>query len=317
MPVLDAPTLWLVITVLCGGVGAAKMLNALRSAIDGAELTGIVNVGDDVTLHGLRICPDLDTITYTLAGINNTETGWGLAGESWRVMSELSDLGGESWFGLGDRDLALHLYRTQRLSHGETLSQITADLVDHFGIEVTLLPASEDPIATRFETASLGELSFQEYFVKHAHGVTVNAVRFDGAERATPAPGVLHALEAADRIIISPSNPLISIGPILAIPAIRACLERRRADVVAVSPLIGGKALKGPADRLLDELGHSATSAGVAALYRSVAATLIIDEVDAEDRASVEAAGMSCIVAGTIMSDPVRAKTLAQVVLDV
>ena len=291
------------------------MLKALRSTVPGTDLVGVVNVGDDLTLHGLSICPDLDTITYTLAGLNNTETGWGLAGESWRVMEELSALGGESWFGLGDRDLALHLYRTQRLDRGDTLAAITSDVLDRFGVDVTLLPASEDTIATRFETSELGDLSFQEYFVKHHHSVVVSSIHVDGAPAAAPGPGVIEALERAERIIISPSNPLISIGPILAIPGIRSCLERRRQDVIVVSPLIGGKALKGPADRLLDELGFSASSAGVATYYRDVAATLVIDEVDASDIASVEDAGMRCIVTGTVMSDPERSSRLAEVVL--
>jgi LPPG:FO 2-phospho-L-lactate transferase len=304
------------ITVLCGGVGAARMLLALRSVVDPASLTGIVNTGDDLVLHGLTICPDLDTITYTLAGLNNDETGWGLAGESWRVMDELEALGGESWFRLGDRDLATHLYRSERLARGATLGQVTAELAVRLGVDVRLLPVTEDPIATRFSTSEHGELSFQEYFVGHHHSVEVTGISFEGAERARPAAGVLDAIDAAERIVISPSNPLISVAPLLAVPGVRAAIERRRDDVVAVSPLVGGRALKGPADRLLVELGHEPSPAGIAALYRDLASVLVIDEADAEQASSVEALGMACRVTGTVMGDPARAEALARVVLD-
>jgi LPPG:FO 2-phospho-L-lactate transferase len=292
------------------------MLDGLRGVIDGSELIGIVNTGDDLCLHGLQICPDLDTITYTLAGLNNSETGWGLRGESWRVMEELEALGGEAWFRLGDRDLALHLYRTQRLSEGASLSEVTAELLAHFDVDVTLLPATHGALSTRFTTPELGVLSFQEYFVKHRHAVAVSSVSFEGASRATPAPGVLDALEQADLIVISPSNPIISIGPIVAIDAIREALVRRRDDVVAVSPLIGGKALKGPADRLLEELGLSASSLGVARCYAELAATLVIDALDGDDAASVESTGMRCVVAETLMDDAHSAAELARVLLD-
>jgi len=292
------------------------MLRALAEVVPADQLVGIVNVGDDLTLHGLRICPDLDTITYTLAGLDNTETGWGLAGESWRVMAELSALGGESWFSLGDRDLATHLYRTQRLADGDPLSAITASLLAHHGVATTLLPATEDPLATTFDTVEHGTLSFQEYFVKHHHDVAVRGVAVHGAPSARPGPGVLAALEAADRIVISPSNPIISIGPILAIPGISELLAARRSDVVAVSPLVGGRALKGPADRLLDEIGHGASAAGIARTYAEVARALVIDEVDADEAAAVEAAGVACVVTGTIMDSPERSRRLAEVVLD-
>ncbi len=305
------------ITVLCGGVGAAKMLRALSTVLNPSELTGIVNVGDDLTMHGLRICPDLDTITYTLAGLNNTETGWGLAGESWRVMQELGNLGGEAWFGLGDRDLALHLYRTQRMAQGDSLADITADVLRHFGVGITLLPATEEQIATTFTTYEHGVLSFQEYFVKYHHDVSVENVTVANAAQATPSAGVLDAISSAQRVVISPSNPLISIGPILAIPGIEAALQQRRDDVVVVSPLIGGKALKGPADRLLVEQGFSADSRGVANYYQSFASTLVIDIADANDAPLVEAAGMHCVVTQTLMSDDQRSRNLAEVVLDV
>jgi len=293
------------------------MLRALSRLVPAEELVGVVNVGDDLTLHGLRICPDLDTITYTLAGLDNTETGWGLTGETWRVMEELRALGGEAWFGLGDRDLATHLYRTQRLIQGDRLSEITASLLLHHGVATTLLPATEDPLATTFETANHETLSFQEYFVRHHHAIAIRAVRIEGAHDATPGPGVLEALATAERIIISPSNPIISIAPILAVPEIREAVVNRRSDTVAVSPLVGGRALKGPADRLLEEVGHGATAEGIARTYREIASTLVIDQVDAEWAPAVEAAGMACVVTGTVMDTPERSLRLAEVVLGV
>ena len=302
------------ITVLCGGVGAARMLDALLQVVDPEDLVGIVNTGDDLTLHGLRICPDLDTITYTLSGLNNTETGWGLTGESWRVMSELDALGGEAWFSLGDRDLATHLYRSERLRQGDSLTAITASLGSRLGCPVRLLPVTEDEIATVFETPSEGRLSFQEYFVRHHHGVAVTSVSIEGASEARPAPGVLDALRDADQIVIAPSNPLISIAPILAVPGVADLLSSRRDDVVAISPIIGGRALKGPADRLLEELGHDVSPAGIAKIYSPFASTLIIDTVDEALADSVRAHGMACVVTDTIMSEPGVARSLATVV---
>ena len=292
------------------------MLAALGSQVPASDLVGIVNVGDDLTLHGLRICPDLDTITYTLAGLNNTETGWGLAGETWRVMEELGALGGEAWFSLGDRDLATHLYRTQRLADGATLGEVTAELLGRLGVATLLLPATEDHLATTFTTTDHGIISFQEYFVRHHHDVPVSAVGFSGADEARPGPGVLEALASADRIVISPSNPLISIAPILALPGIAEVLAERRDDVVAVSPLIGGRAIKGPADRLLDEIGHGASAEGVARSYAGIVGTLVIDLVDAAWQPAVEATGMRCRITETLMDTPERAANLARVVLD-
>ena len=291
------------------------MLRALSLVVDPSELVGIVNVGDDLDLHGLRICPDLDTITYTLAGLDNTETGWGLTGETWRVMEELDALGGEAWFSLGDRDLATHLYRTQRLSRGDSLRSITSDLLHHFGIRTALLPATEDPVSTIFTTTDAEELSFQEYFVKHHHDVPISEIRFEGSSEAVPTPGVLEAIADAERIIISPSNPLISIAPILAIPGIADALVQRRDDVVAVSPLVGGRALKGPADRLMEELGLGASTKGVATFYQSFAETLVIDSSDADDLVEVIDAEMSCLVIDTVMDSPERSAALATAVL--
>ena len=290
------------------------MLKALNTIVPSEELLGIVNTGDDLTMHGLRICPDLDTIMYTLAGLNNEETGWGLTGETWRVMAELDRLGGDAWFQLGDRDLATHLYRTSRLAKGATLSEVTHELTERLGCPIRLLPVTEDPLATLFETADYGTVSFQEYFVRHHHDITVRDVIIEGALDAQPSPGVLDAIASAERIVISPSNPLISIAPLLAVPGVREALTARRGDVVAVSPLIGGKALKGPADRLLRELGHEVSPLGIAALYADIVGTFVIDTIDANAATGFDALDMRVLATGTLMSDPEQAATLAQVV---
>ena len=303
-----------VITVLSGGVGAARLLQALSRHVSPNELCAVVNVGDDLVLHGLVICPDLDTITYTLAGLNNEELGWGLKGESWRVMKELGELGGESWFGLGDRDLATHLYRTQRMSLGATKAEVADELRKHHGVLVKILPVTNDHVATLFET-EVGRLTFQEYFVKHHHGVVVNEVLIEGAANATPTPGVLDALTSASKIVIAPSNPMISIEPILQVPQIRDILKSRRSDVVAVSPIINGAAIKGPADRLLSELGHDVSALGVVDYYCDLVGTWIIDEQDAALSSAITDRGHRVIVTTTIMAQVENADRLAQAVL--
>lgn len=304
----------MVITVLSGGVGAARLLRALSNVVDPSDITAIVNVGDDLVLHGLTICPDLDTITYTLAGLNNDELGWGLRGETWRVMDELGPLGGETWFRLGDRDLATHLYRSQRLSEGATKTDVTAELASRLGVGVRLLPVTNDVVATEFVT-ELGRLSFQEYFVRHHHDVVVSQIEIAGASSAQPTPEVLNALLEASRLIIAPSNPLISIDPILQIPGVREILLERRADVVAVSPLIGGAALKGPADRLLDELGHAVSTLGVVDFYEGLVGTWVIDDADASLGDQIRERGVRVEVTTTIMAESDNAQRLAKVVL--
>jgi LPPG:FO 2-phospho-L-lactate transferase len=284
-------------------------------AVSASEVTAVVNTGDDTVLHGLHISPDLDTVTYTLGGLNDDERGWGLAGETWRVMEALERLGGETWFSLGDQDLATHLYRTQRLASGAPLSQVTAEITDALGVKARLLPMSDDPVRTLLRLAGGPEISFQDYFVRRHHNVAVEGVRFDGAGNSLPAPGVLEALERADKLVICPSNPVVSIGPILAVPGVLDALSARREDVVAVSPIVAGVALKGPADRLLAELGHGPSVVGVARLYAQVAATLVIDEADADHAAEIEATGSRCVVTPTIMHTPDHAATLARVVL--
>jgi LPPG:FO 2-phospho-L-lactate transferase len=312
-----------VIAVLAGGGGAPKYMRGLARVVPAADVTGIVNTGDDLTLHGLRISPDLDSCTYVLSGSVNQETGWGLTGETWQAMDALRRFAdvvpagsgaGTTWFGLGDRDLATHLYRTARLAEGADLTAVTAEITRAFGIDVRLLPMTTDRVATMV-TSEGEEISFQEYFVHRRHDVPVTAIRFDGIEMARPGPGVLGALETADRVIIGPSNPFVSIGPILAVAGVRDRLAARRDDVVAVSPIVAGGALKGPAARMLTELGHEASSVGVARLYRDVAGTLVIDEADAALAGAVEAAGLRCVVAPTILHGVDEAAALAEVTL--
>jgi LPPG:FO 2-phospho-L-lactate transferase len=299
------------------------MLSGFVRVVPPPTLTAIVNVGDDTVLHGLHISPDLDTITYTLAGMDNRETGWGVVGESWTVMEELARLGGDSWFRLGDRDLATHLFRTGRLQAGDSLSEVTASLAARRQIDVRLLPVTDDAVRTMLtlaEKTEFGdagtEVSFQDYFVRLHHDVPVRAVRFAGAERARPTPAVMDALASAERIVVCPSNPIVSIGPLLAVPGVLDALTARRERVVAVSPIVAGAALKGPADRLMAELGSEPSVVGVARLYAPWVSTLVIDAADAGRAAEVEAAGQRCVVTETVMRSPETAAALARSVLD-
>jgi LPPG:FO 2-phospho-L-lactate transferase len=304
------------ITVVSGGVGAARLLRGLVRALPPEQLTAVVNVGDDVELYGLHVSPDLDTVTYTVADAIDPERGWGLADESWRSMEALGRYpGAPTWFGLGDRDLATHLFRTHRLRQGAPLSVVTAEIATAWGVTFRILPATDDRLRTIVRVAGEGELTFQEYFVERRHNVAVEAVRFDGAAQAHPAPGVLEALAEADRVVVAPSNPIVSIDPVLAVPGVRDALLGRRDDVVAVSPIIAGAALKGPADRLLRELGHDVSVVGVARLYAPIAGTLVVDEADAALAGEVETEGIRCIVAPTVMHDVAAAAALAKVVV--
>jgi len=309
------------VAVLAGGVGAARFLTGLLRVVDAADVTAIINVADDERLHGLWISPDIDTVTYTCAGAIDPGRGWGLSDESWRAMDELrrlAEAGGRAdlaWFNLGDRDLGTHLYRTTRLAEGGRLSEISAEIAHAWGLEMTMLPVSDDRIATRVATED-GELSFQEYFVREQHAVAATDVWFDGAPAAKPAPGVIDALEQADVIVVAPSNPVVSIGPVLAVPHVRDAVVGRRDAVVGVSPIVGGKALKGPADRLLHELGHEASVAGVARMYSGLMATLVVDTVDEPHVGAVESEGVRCVVTPTVMNDPEIAASLAQTCLD-
>jgi LPPG:FO 2-phospho-L-lactate transferase len=307
------------ITVLAGGVGAARLLRGVVVVRDPGDVTAVVNTGDDIVLHGLDISPDLDTITYTLAGAISADRGWGLEGESWRVMEELgARYGGQTWFGLGDRDLATHLFRTQRRrADGRSLTEVTAEIAAAWDLAVRLLPMSDDRVETRVTLVDGGEeIGFQEYFVGKQHGVAVSSVRFVGAESASPGPEVLAAIADAERVVIAPSNPIVSIGPVLAVPGVLDAVTARRDDVVAVSPIIAGAALKGPADRLLAELGHESSVVGVARIYAPFCSTLVIDTADADLAAAVEAEGVRAVVAPTIMKGPDETAALAKVVLD-
>ena len=329
------------IAVLCGGVGAAKFLKGLLTVCDPADITAVVNTGDDAVMHGLHVSPDLDTVVYTLSDEVNPETGWGRRSETWQAMDTLRQLerkpGDLAWFNLGDKDIGTHLYRTARLREGAALSEITSEIAEGYGVGIKMLPMSDSRVATMMRLAgkqgedaraddgeeaggeTSQEISFQEYFVKLRHDVEVAGVRFDGAEAALPAPGVAEAIAESEVLVLAPSNPVVSLGPPLAIDGIRSAVAERVADskpAIAISPLVGGQALKGPADRLLAEMGGEASSAGIARWYEGLIDTLVIDETDAGDKASVEALGIGCVVTQTVMDSPEISRSLARTVLD-
>jgi LPPG:FO 2-phospho-L-lactate transferase len=298
------------VVVHSGGVGGAQFLQGLVEAVEPSDVTVIGNVGDDVEVLGLHVSPDLDSILYALAGLNDEERGWGRADETWRALETVGELGGETWFQLGDLDLGLHLVRTQALRSGEPLSSVTGRLAAALGIETHVLPATDDRLRTWIDTPA-GEFPFQEWFVARGHRDEVDAVRFEGD--AKPAPGVLAALQGADVLLIAPSNPYLSIGPILAVDAIREALAARRVPVVAVSPLIGGRAVKGPADRMLARLAGGTSPAHVAAQYAGLIDALVVDEADAHDLDGL--AEVRPIVTRTLMTDPDARKRLAEAAL--
>ena len=307
------------ILVLAGGVGAARFLAGLIQAVDPSEVVTVVNTGDDTELHGLSISPDIDTVTYTLAQAIDPERGWGLRDETWRAMGALERFesvrpDGSSaaprWFNLGDTDLATHFYRTARLREGATLAEVTDEVRRAFGLSLSIVPMSNESVRTMVHLED-GAVSFQEYFVKLRHSVPVTGVEFVGADSATFIDPQIIA--AASTIVIAPSNPIVSIGPIRAMSGVEDALRARRNDVVAVSPIVAGAALKGPADRMLVELGHEPTVVGVARMYAPIAATLIIDEQDAHLADAVEREGVRCVVTDTIMSKPGVAATLARI----
>jgi LPPG:FO 2-phospho-L-lactate transferase len=311
------------VAVVSGGVGAARFLRGLQDVVPGDAIAAVVNTGDDTVLHGLTISPDLDTITYTLAGAIDPERGWGLGGETWQAMAALGRYAGvrpdgsgaaATWFNLGDRDLATHLYRTARLAEGATPTAVADEVRRAWGLDVRLLPMTDGRQATMIELATGGEVSFQDYFVRLHHDVAVRAVRF-ASDGATPTAEVLAALESAAVVVVAPSNPLVSIGPVRALPGIDELLARRRDGVVAVSPIVGGAALKGPADRMLVELGHEASVVGVAELYAPIASALVIDPIDGDLAPAVERAGMRAIVQPSVMSTPAVAADLARATL--
>jgi LPPG:FO 2-phospho-L-lactate transferase len=302
------------IVALSGGVGGARFLRGLARATDPAGVTVVGNVGDDVEVLGMHVSPDLDSILYALAGVADEERGWGRADETWVAFEEAKRLGGEGWFMLGDRDLGLHLVRTQALAAGEPLSAVTARVAVALGVGATLLPATDDRLRTWIDTPA-GSFPFQEWFVARRHRDDVDRVRFEGEEAAQPAPGVIEAVEAAELIVICPSNPFISIWPILAVEEIRFALERRRVPSVAVSPLVAGRAIKGPADRMLERLAGGTDPGRVATCYPGTIDVLVFDESEVDEAERVELQGVRPVVAPTLMTDVAAAEALARVVL--
>ena len=304
------------VAVLAGGVGAARFLDGLVRVMPPQEVTAIVNVGDDMEWAGLHIAPDLDTVMYTLSGLVNPEMGWGVANDGRRVLDRLDSLGGPAWFLIGDDDLATHLFRTHRLREGAPLSTVTAELCRAVGIECRVTPVTDDRLRTVVQTPD-GELAFQDYFVRRRAADPVHGLRFDGAESSAPAPGVTEALRGADAIVIAPSNPFLSIDPLLAVPGVREALTESGAPVVAISPIIGGAAVKGPAADILASLGHDVSAIGVARLYAELADVFILDEQDAALVEQVEAeTALRCLALPTLMSGPAEKQALARAALD-
>ncbi len=312
------------ITVLAGGVGAARMLRGITLAVGGTEIEAIVNTGDDSVMHGLHISPDLDTVTYTLAEAIDPGRGWGLVDESWTTMAALArytpfrpdgSSAGGTWFNLGDKDLATHLYRTGRLREGATLAEATAEITRAWGLEQRIMPMTNHPVRTRVRVNG-SWMEFQEYFVGQRHAVAVEALDFAGVDNALPLPEAMTSIAHGTAVVIAPSNPLVSIGPILALRGVRERLAARRKTVVGVSPIVAGAALKGPADRMLIELGHEPTVVGVARMYADFCGTLVIDHRDAHLADAVRDAGMNCVVTETIMSTPEIAAALAHTCLE-
>jgi LPPG:FO 2-phospho-L-lactate transferase len=300
------------VAVLSGGVGGARFVRGVVDVVEPRTVTVVGNVGDDLEVLGMHVSPDLDSVLYALAGLVDAERGWGRADETWRALGTVAALGGETWFLLGDRDLGLHLVRTQALRNGERLSAVTARLARQLAVEATLLPATDDRLRTWIATA-VGELPFQEWFVARAARDEVDGVRFEGGEDATAAPGVIESLAAADVILLAPSNPYVSLGPILAVAEIRAAIERRRVPCVAVSPLIGGRAVKGPADRMLARLAGGTSPANVAGCYPGLIDALVVDERDAHDLAGL--GEVRPIVTRTLMRDADARRALAEAAL--
>jgi LPPG:FO 2-phospho-L-lactate transferase len=302
------------ITALAGGVGASKLLLGLFHEMKPADLTIVVNTGDDIVLHGLKISPDLDIVTYTLAGVVDQKKGWGLRAETFHALKHLAAYGRPNWFNLGDRDLATHIHRTAMLADGKTLSQTAESIRIALGAKSRILPMSDTPIPTIIDSNE-GPLHFQEYLVKRRTEPVVKAIHFEGVESAQPAPGVLEAIREADRILICPSNPLISIGPILAVPGIRDELRAHKQKVFAVCPIVGGKSLKGPSDKMLAQLGHQPTALGVAKLYADFTGTFVIDPADKSQSIAISTLGMKVVILPTVMKTRPRKRKLARALL--
>ena len=302
------------ILAIAGGVGGAKLVVGLAHALPPERLTVIVNTGDDETFHGLHVSPDLDSVTYALAGITNPETGWGLAGDTFRTLEALARLGADTWFALGDLDLATHIRRTELLDAGMTLSEATAEITARLGIEHTVTPMSDSPLRTIAVTDE-GELAFQDYFVRRACEPRISGVRFEGSKSAEPSPVFAAALKNANAIVICPSNPLVSVRPVLAVPGVHDTITSFPGPRIAVTPIVGGKAIKGPAAKMMAELGEAVSCVGVARRYVGICDALLIDEVDAAEAPAIEALGIRPIVAQIVMQDDADKERLAQEIL--
>ena len=303
------------VCAFAGGVGGAKLASGLQDVLSSGDLSVVVNTADDFDLWGLHICPDLDTVMYTLAGISNPETGWGIVDETFETLNMLESYGEETWFKLGDRDLATHILRTSRMGSGETLTEVTAGLSGVLGVVSAVLPMSDDPVSTVLVTAD-GRLEFQEYFVRRGQRDEVLAIELRGIQDARPTERVLAAIRGADVIVLCPSNPVVSVGPILALPGMAEVLASSSAPKVAVSPIVGGRALKGPADRMLASLGHEVSAAGVARMYAGLVGGMVIDRTDEEERAGIEALGMRVLVTQSVMRDAEDRARLASETLE-
>jgi LPPG:FO 2-phospho-L-lactate transferase len=302
------------VAALAGGVGASKLLLGLYDVVDPSCLTAIVNTGDDLTLHGLTISPDLDIVTYTLAGVVDPAKGWGFRGETFHALKRLAVFGRINWFNLGDRDLATHIHRTAMLAEGKSLSDAAESIRVSLGVKSRIVPMSDQAVPTIIDSDE-GALHFQEYLVKRRAEPVVRGIRFDGLERALPAPGVLDAIRRADRIVICPSNPLISIGPILAVRGIRDALRTRREDVIAVCPIVGGKSLKGPSDKMLEQLGYESSALGVARIYADFAGTFVVDTADQSEAEEIGKLDMKVVVIPTVMKTRGHKRRLARALL--
>jgi LPPG:FO 2-phospho-L-lactate transferase len=303
------------VCALAGGVGGAKLAVGLQAALPLGDLSVVTNTADDFDLWGLRVCPDVDTVIYTLAGVANEETGWGVENESFRALAMISAYGEDVWFKLGDRDLATHVLRTQRLRAGARLTEVTAELAAALGVENTILPMCDEPVATVLKTPE-GLLEFQEYFVRRGQRDEVLGLELRGIENARIPAEISECISRAEAIILCPSNPVVSIGPILAVPGMRELLTNRTVPKVAVSPIVGGRALKGPADRMLRSLGHEVSATGVARIYEGIVDGFVVDRLDGEEEAGISVLGMRVLTTDAVMRDEPDRERLAREVLN-
>ena len=302
------------VLALAGGVGGAKLALGLRDILDEESLAIVVNTGDDEEFFGLHVSPDLDTVMYTLGGISNPDTGWGISGETFRSLNRLRQYGADTWFNLGDLDMATHIRRTELLSQGNTLSEVTSSMCSSLGITHPIFPMTDDILKTIVVT-EVSDMSFQEYFVKNRCEPRVISLKFDSPSECSPSPGFVTALDQSDLLVFCPSNPFLSVDPILAVPGVRKKIENFRGSRISVSPIVGGEAIKGPAGKILRELGHEVSCVGVAKRYVGLCDVFIIDSVDVDLASSIEKLGMRVVVTNTIMNNDQQKRTLAQEIL--